>query len=116
MMHWWNGGHDGVCNVIAWGTTAENCAKYLSKGREVFVEGRIQTRKWQDQEGATRSRTEVIAHIVHFVGSRKGAASGEGEDKTVTRAASDPGLSDGEGPSLGDLHVPVAFETDEMAL
>jgi single-strand DNA-binding protein len=97
-------------NVIAWGTTAENCAKYLNKGRELFVEGRIQTHKWQDQEGATRSRTEVIAHVVHFVGSRKSAAPGAGEDK----AASDPGPSDGDAPLLADRHAPVLLDADEI--
>jgi single-strand DNA-binding protein len=58
-------------NVIAWGTTAENCAKYLTKGRQVFIEGRIQTRSWVDAEGAKRFRTEIIAHQVHFVGGGK---------------------------------------------
>ncbi|RMD85523.1 MAG: single-stranded DNA-binding protein [Candidatus Dadabacteria bacterium] len=55
-------------NVVVWGRQAETCAQYLSKGRQVFVEGRLRTQKWQDQQGNERSRTEIIADRVQFVG------------------------------------------------
>lgn len=61
-------------SVVAWGKTAENCAQYLQKGRQVFVEGRLQTRKWQDQQGQDRYRTEVVASTVQFIGGRGGEA------------------------------------------
>ncbi len=63
-------------SVVVWGRQAENCAQYLSKGRQVFIEGRIQTRKWQDKEGNDRYSTEIVADRVQFVGGRAGSGSG----------------------------------------
>jgi single-strand DNA-binding protein len=48
-------------NIVAWGKLAEICQQYLGKGRKVYVEGRIQTRDWEGQDGVKRYRTEVIA-------------------------------------------------------
>ncbi len=48
-------------NVVAWGKLAEICGQYLAKGRKVYVEGRLQTRDWQGQDGVKRFRTEIIA-------------------------------------------------------
>jgi single-strand DNA-binding protein len=60
--------------VVVWGEQAEHCAKYLAKGRQVYVEGRLQTRKWQDKQGAERWTTEVVAQVVQFLGGREGGA------------------------------------------
>ncbi len=57
--------------VVAWDKTAENAHRYLSKGRQVYVEGRIQTNKWQDKDGKDRSTTEIIAHSIQFLGDAK---------------------------------------------
>src|SRR5262249_45285241 len=62
--------------VIIWGKRAEVCAKYLSKGRQVYVEGRIQTRKYQDKEGKDRYATEIIANDVQFLGGGHGGGGG----------------------------------------
>ena len=61
--------------VVAFGRTAETCEQYLSKGREILVEGRLRTREWEDQNGAKRWTTEVVAANVTFAGGR-----GNGED------------------------------------
>ena len=53
--------------VIVWNRQAENCAKYLSKGRSVFVEGRLQTRSWDDKNGQKRYTTEITASNVQFL-------------------------------------------------
>jgi single-strand DNA-binding protein len=53
---------------IVFGDQAENCAKYLAKGRSVFVSGRIQTRKWQDKAGQDRYTTEIMVDRVTFLG------------------------------------------------
>jgi len=53
--------------VVIWEKLADNCAKYLHKGSKVFVEGRIQTRKWQDKQGQDRYTTECVAHEVKFL-------------------------------------------------
>lgn len=60
--------------VIVWSRQAENCAKYLSKGRQVLVEGRLQTRSWDDKAtGQKRYTTEIIANNVQFIGGPNAA-------------------------------------------
>ena len=54
-------------NIVAWKAQAENCAKYIAKGSQVAVEGRIQTRKYQDREGNNRTAFEVVANSVQFL-------------------------------------------------
>lgn len=57
-------------NVVAWRRLGEICGQYLSKGRQVYIEGHLQTRNWQDQNGAKHYRTEVIADNMIMLGSR----------------------------------------------
>lgn len=54
--------------VSVWGKQAENCARYLAKGRQVYLEGRLQTRQWEDQQGQKRFSTEIVANTVQFLG------------------------------------------------
>lgn len=75
-------------NVRVFGRTAENCANYLKKGRQVYIEGRIQTRKWQDKEGKDRYTTEIIANTVQFVGSR-GDSAGMAPEMSIEETSSD---------------------------
>ena len=63
--------------VVTFGKTAENCNNYLKKGRQVYVEGRIQTSKWQDKEGKDRYTTEIIANTVQFLGGKGGGMSSD---------------------------------------
>ncbi|MCG3173100.1 MAG: Single-stranded DNA-binding protein [Myxococcota bacterium] len=56
--------------IVVWGKLAETCSRVLRKGMQVCVEGRLQTRKWQDQQGQNRYSTEVNAYTVIFLGSR----------------------------------------------
>ncbi|HYX39671.1 MAG TPA: single-stranded DNA-binding protein [Oligoflexus sp.] len=56
-------------NIVVWNKQAENCAKYLRKGRAAYVEGRVQTRSWDDTTGQKRYTTEIIAETVKFLGS-----------------------------------------------
>jgi len=58
-------------NVVCFGRTAENVGQYCTKGKQVYIEGRIQTRKWKDRDGNERRSTEVVAHEVKFLGSRQ---------------------------------------------
>lgn len=62
-------------NIVAWGKLAELCKEYLSKGRQVYIEGRLQTRSWDDKEGKKRYTTEVVAQVVQFLGNRSDGAS-----------------------------------------
>jgi single-strand DNA-binding protein len=57
-------------DIVVWEKLAENCGKYLHKGSKVYVEGRIQTRKWQDNNGQDRYKTECVAHEVKFLDSK----------------------------------------------
>lgn len=57
--------------IVCFGATAKNTVDFLRKGSEAAVEGRIQTRSWEDNEGNKRTVTEVVAHRVHFIGGRK---------------------------------------------
>jgi len=54
--------------IVVWGKLAETCAKHLAKGRQVFIEGRLQTRSWETEQGLKRVTTEVIANQVLFLG------------------------------------------------
>jgi single-strand DNA-binding protein len=77
--------------IVVWGKQGENCANYLAKGRTVYIEGRLQTREWEDKEGQKRQTTEVVAQTVQFLGSRDGAGRG-----AAPRGASDPAPADTE--------------------
>lgn len=60
-------------NIIVWGKSGENCQKYLSKGRPVLVEGRLQNRSYETQDGQKRTVTEIVADNVQFLGGRSDA-------------------------------------------
>jgi len=64
---------DEVCflSVVVWSKTAENCNTYLKKGNPVFVEGRLQSRTWEDKDGKKVFVLEVVAENVQFLGSKK---------------------------------------------
>ena len=65
-------------SVSVFGNQAESCAQYLSKGRPVGIDGRLDWREWQAQDGAKREAVEIVAESVQFLGSRDGAESGAG--------------------------------------
>ncbi len=60
-------------DVTVWGAQGENCATYLAKGRPVAIEGRLDWREWEDQNGNKRQSVEIIANTVQFLGSRDGS-------------------------------------------
>ena len=62
--------------VVVWGKLAELCNQYLSKGRQSFVEGALQTRQWEDKQGQKRYTTEVNAKNIPFLGGQAGAGAG----------------------------------------
>ena len=64
-------------NIVVWGKQAESCGQYLAKGRQVFIEGAIRSRSYDDKEGNKRYITEIIAQRVQFLGSG-GSGSGRG--------------------------------------
>lgn len=88
--------------IVAWGRTAELCGEYLQKGRQVYIEGRLQTREWTNKENQKQWTTEIVANHVTFLGSAPGqGASSHREPTSATNAAGDdfgpppPGFDDG---------------------
>jgi single-strand DNA-binding protein len=62
-------------DVVTWDKLAELCSQFLQKGRQAYVEGRLQTRSWEGQDGQKRYKTEVVAQTVLFLGSAGGGAA-----------------------------------------
>ena len=73
-------------DITVWGQQGENCAQYLAKGRRVGVQGRLEWREWEAQDGSKRQAVEIIADTVQFLGSR-GDAEGGGERQFVPAGA-----------------------------
>ena len=82
--------------VVVWGKTAENCAKYLDKGRQVYVEGRLQTRSWDNKEGVKQYMTEIVANQVVFLGG-----GGQREERGERPAASSGAPAAAGDPAFG---------------
>jgi single-strand DNA-binding protein len=57
-------------DVVVWGPQGENCARYLSKGRQIAVDGRLDQRSWEAQDGTKRSKVEIVADTVMFIGGQ----------------------------------------------
>lgn len=66
--------------VVAWARLAEICGEYLSKGRQVYIEGQLQTRQWEDKDGNTRYTTEIKAREMQMLGSREGGGGSSDDD------------------------------------
>jgi single-strand DNA-binding protein len=76
-------------NIVVWGKLGEICNQYLKKGRLVYVEGRIQTRQWEDQSGNKRSTTEIVLNDMSILEAR-GAAEGAHPASTYPEPAAEP--------------------------
>ncbi|MBI4446598.1 MAG: single-stranded DNA-binding protein [Acidobacteria bacterium] len=86
-------------NIVAWNKLAETCNQYLTKGQLVFIEGRIQTREWDDRDGNKRRTTEIIASNMRMLSSR--AENGEREPVAVAAEGNSPmeaGITDDDIP------------------
>lgn len=70
-------------NIVAWGKTAENIATYMKKGSQIYIEGELQTRSWEDKDsGKKMYRTEIVAQHVQF-GAKPGGATKTAGDESV---------------------------------
>jgi len=88
--------------VVAWGRLGEICGEYLSKGKQVFIEGRIQSREWEDQDGNKRTTVEIIANDLIMLG---GGAASRGSEEPARR----------QGPAPGRKPDNVSKGTDDRA-
>jgi single-strand DNA-binding protein len=75
-------------NVTVWGAQGENSARYLSKGRPVAIDGRLEWREWEAQDGSKRQSVDIIAESVQFLGSREGGPQGNGSAPGFTAGGS----------------------------
>jgi|AMFO01.1.fsa_nt_gi single-strand DNA-binding protein len=96
--------------IVVWGRQAETLNEYLRKGRQVYVEGRIQTRKWKDRDGNDRQTTEIVAQRVVLLGSRAEAEVtatpvGPPEEDVPVRSVDD----------IGPTEVPEPAGTENVA-
>lgn len=83
--------------VVIWGRMAEVCGKHLSKGRQVYLEGRLQTRSWEDQQGQKKYTTEIVANTVQFLGGNDRAQSqGMGDDMSSQDFGPEPSFDSSE--------------------
>jgi single-strand DNA-binding protein len=91
-------------NIVVWGKLAELCREYLNKGRPVYVEGKLQTRSWQDKDGNKRYTTEIVGQAVQFLGAPTG--------KSGAMAGSDMGAG---AQSIDSVPTPPPFdESDDI--
>jgi single-strand DNA-binding protein len=90
-------------SITVWGQQGENCAQYLSKGRPVAVDGRLDWREWESQDGTKREAVEVVADSVQFLGSR-----GDGEGSNYIPAGS------GVAASSSDADFPSSASDDDI--
>lgn len=81
-------------NIVAWGKLAEICGQYLVKGKKVYIEGRLQTRKWNAPDGAEKQRTEIVAEGMQML-DRAGSSTGPANRTaapSVSTVAPEPGV------------------------
>ena len=79
-------------SIVCWGRLGELANEYLKKGRSVYIEGRIQTRNYEDKDGIKRYRTEIVALQMQFLGGRGGTEQQSAPSETSTSAPSEPDL------------------------
>ncbi len=70
-------------NVVAWSSLAEICKQYLTKGQQVYIEGRLQTRHWDDQEGNKHTSVEIVANEMIILGERREAGESSSESESI---------------------------------
>ena len=101
--------------VVTFGKTAENCGQYLAKGRKVFIEGSLRTRKWQDKSGQDRYSTEIVAQNVQFL-SGKGEGGPKSDDLSsgMERSYSSNDAPSFDPAAAGSGVAPVAFDDDDI--
>ncbi len=88
--------------IVVWGKQAENCGQYLAKGRQVYIEGRIQTSNWEDKEGIKRYTTEIIANTIQYIDSRDSSMSKQQEPTAAMPPEEGQAVINEATPSSGD--------------
>lgn len=95
--------------IVVWGKLGELCGEYLKKGRQCYVEGRLQTREWTDKEGKKNYTTEVVANQVVFLGGKDGAGKGTSRGGPDDFGPPPPGMDEGGGGGGGGSDEDIPF-------
>ena len=85
-------------NVVAWGNLAEICKQYLNKGQQVYIEGRLQTRKWDDKEGNKHTSVEIVANEMMMLGDRRDSGANNSHSAENAEAAEPTSTDEDEFP------------------
>lgn len=103
--------------IVLFGRTAEVAAQYLSKGSQVYIEGRLQTRKWQDQSGQDRYSTEIVGNEMQFIGGRSDNAGGQAQQSGGFNQAPQQGGQQGgfNQPAQGGYNQPQQQKAPQQA-
>lgn len=96
--------------VVFFRRLAEIAGEYLKKGSQVYVEGRLQTRKWQGQDGQDRYTTEIIANEMHMLGSRTGGTANYSDNQSGGYSASSPASSQSKPQSAPPSAAPAPYD------
>ncbi len=107
-------------NIVAWGRLAEICGQYLTKGKKVYIDGRLQTREWDGQDGQKKYRTEIVAENMIMLGAPGAGGMGGGRSEAFSADAADSSVpseafaKDGGPAVIAD--VPSQTPDDEIKL
>lgn len=101
--------------VIVWGTTADNCGKYLRKGSKVLVNGRLSTRKWTDKAGVEKYTTEITADVVEFLDPKSGGERQERQPEPARGGYGGGGRS-APVPEPGDDDIPFVRQIEPWGI
>jgi len=85
-------------NIVAWGNLAEICKQYLYKGQQVYIDGRLQTRRWEDKEGQKHTSVEVVANEMMMLGDRRDSSSQTQESSEGSDDVAEPLADEDEFP------------------
>lgn len=85
-------------SVVAWGNLAEICKQYLTKGQQVYVEGRLQTRRWDDKEGTKHTSVEIVANEMMMLGDRRDSANNQAQESETATLEGDVTPAEDEFP------------------
>jgi single-strand DNA-binding protein len=92
--------------IVLWGKLAELAQQYLKKGSLIYLEGRIQSRQWDDREGQKRTSFEIVANTMKFLGARGEAAAAAGASADAEAHAPAPAEEVGPSPEISDEDIP----------
>lgn len=97
-------------NIVAWGKLAEICGQYLTKGKKIYVEGRLQTRDWEGQDGVRRYRTEIVMENMIFLdraSSGSGSFSQTGGKSAFSASSSNVSAVQQESPESSEQEIKI---------